>query len=223
MNTRRGRKQMLTAVLTDDQQEKTAEVSEKTTIITSSTAAAQAAPAANSGSSNTNKNNILRAFLETWLSTKRELAKGKSSDEMHDEISKRLIEKGYAVSSKLVKHKIASFVKKYQYVQKCEREGKKIEWCNYDIVKQIFDLDGLISGGSIVSIPRQNIKSEDELDIDEEFLSDNKNGNDNEVVVTAAATASTAQTQTLQQTNIKEERVELIEIPDEDTYTRKNE
>lgn len=166
-----------------------------------------------SGSSNNNnKNNILRAFLETWLDTKRDLSKTRKSttDELNEEISKRLIDQGYQVSSKLVKHKIASFVKKYQYVQKCEREGKKIEWCNYDIVRQIFDLEARADGmgGGIVVIPRQNIKSEDDLNIDDDFVGD-KNGN-----------GATAQTQT-QQTKVKEERVELIEIPDEDTYTQK--
>lgn len=203
MNTRKGRKQVLTTILKDQVESAAnneAVAKQETT-----------ASSGGGGGNNNNKNNILRAFLETWLSTKRELTKAKSTEELHEEISKRLIEKGFAVSSKLVKHKIASFVKKYQYVQKCEREGKKIEWCNYDIVRQIFDLD-CMSGG-IVVIPRQNIKSEDDLDIDDELMSD-KNGNDE--------VSSTAQTQTLQ-TNIKEERVELIEIPDEDTYTQKKE
>lgn len=220
MNTRKSRKQMLKAV--SDQDQESEPLPKQTTDNSGSSG----------GSSTTNNNNnikrdILRAFLETWLSTKRELGKsGRTDEEIYEEISQRLIDQGYQVSSKLVKHKIANFSKKYQYVQRCEREGKKIEWCNYDIVKQIFDLDSSGMPG-IVMIPRQQIKSEDELDLYDENRQANgdnniaatKNGKSDDDDNDDAATI--AQTQTFQ-SNIKEERVELIEIPDEDTYTQRN-
>lgn len=115
---------------------------------------------------------LVRIFLETWLDAKQNLIQnGGSLDDpnetIHDAISRKLVAKGFNISSKLALNKTAGFYKKYQFVRKCEQEGKKIEWANYDIVKKIFELSEPIPEATVM-IPVNNIKSEDELTIIEE-------------------------------------------------------
>lgn len=204
MNTRRSRKQSLLVAQQQDNQENHGNGEDQQQAAAAAAAATTTTATTNNNSST--KTNIVRAFLETWRDVKREkklvTTGGATPDDdetMFDEISSRLIGKGFAVSSKLVKHKIGNFVKKYQYVKKCENDGKKIEWLNYDIVKQIFELDGKKKISGLVVIPMQNIKSEDALDIE----------GDLGMMVDDSAQAYT----------VKEERVELIEIPDEENYS----
>lgn len=185
---------------------------------------------------------LVRIFLETWLEAKQNLIQnGGSLDEpnetIHDAISRKLVAKGFNISSKLALNKTAGFYKKYQFVRKCEQEGKKIEWANYDIVKKIFELSEPIPEATVM-IPLDNIKSEDELTIIEEEAAgvvDKKCTSDANVIKTPTAQLQRRQTKAITPTTttqattnnstIKTEtntEVELVEIGKNDCNTTAN-
>lgn len=132
--------------------------------------------AGGNSSNDPDRKRLVRIFLETWLEAKQQVISNGSgggdlpnattsvaNETIHDAISRKLMAKGYNISSKLALNKTAGFFKKYQFVRRCEKEGKKIEWANYDIVKKIFEIGD--TAEPTVSIPMSNIKSEEELTI----------------------------------------------------------
>lgn len=124
--------------------------------------------------SDRDRKRLVRIFLETWLEAKQQLISNgggfdNPNETIHEAISRKLVAKGYNISSKLALNKTGTFFKKYQFVRQCEQEGKKIEWANYDIVKKIFELSEPNHEPTVV-IPITNIKNEDELTIVEEEM-----------------------------------------------------